>query len=82
MVFALHKWDSKLKKDTEEAELEAAKKADLQHESDKQAKIAQKAAVRAEQKAKQMQTKDGGGKHANFGPSNPIQQPDKNKKLK
>lgn len=82
MVFALHKWDSNMKKDAAQAELEAAKQANLQHESDKQAKNAQKVAVRAERKAQEMRAKEGGGKHANFGPTNPIQQPDKCKKSK
>lgn len=82
MVFALHHWESNLKKDTEKAELEAAKKADLEHESEKRSKIAQKAATRSERKAQEARAKEGGGKHANFGPSNPIQQPDKNKKSK
>lgn len=82
MAFALHKWDSSLKKESENAELKAAKKADLEHEADKQAKIGEKAALRAERKAQEMRAKEGGGKHANFGPSNPIQQPDKNKKSK
>ena len=78
VAFALHKIDTNSRKKNELAEL--AKKADLEHEQDKRLKNAQKAATRAEQKAMEKRAKEGAGKHPNH--SNPIQQPDKNKKSK
>ena len=80
VAFALHKLDTDSRKKNELAELEDAKKADLEHEQDKRLKSAQKAATRAEQKEIEKRAKEGAGKHPKH--SNPIQQPDKNKKSK
>lgn len=78
LAFALHRAGGK---DAEQAELVEAKRVALEHESDKQAKKAQEAATRAEQKAMQMRANDGAGKHPKQS-KHPIQQPDKNKKSK
>jgi len=65
----------------EQAALVEAKKIALEQESEKQAKKAHDAEMRADQKAVHRRTKDGAGKHPKYSIS-PIQQPDKNKKSK
>jgi len=81
VIYGLHSYESKLKKEKEEFEQQLAKKANIQQENEKRDKRAQQVANRAQQKAEQRKLQNVTSKHANFGPSNNIQQPDKAKKI-
>jgi len=77
LVFGLNRWEKRLK---EEKELAAQEDA-VQHEVEKKATRAQKAADRQKRKAEQKKHHNAGGQ-TSFAPKQHIQQPDKNKKLR
>jgi len=77
VVFGLHHWDKRLKKEKQAALEEDA----VQHETVKKASRAQKAAARQQRKAEEKKHQNGMGQ-ASFVPKQHIQQPDKNKKLR
>lgn len=77
VVWGLNVYDKKLKAEKEAA----AAEADVQHETEKKATRATKAANRAQRKAEQKKTQNTNGQ-ASFAPKQHIQQPDKNKKLR
>uniref|UniRef100_A0A7S2V9R9 Uncharacterized protein n=1 Tax=Entomoneis paludosa TaxID=265537 RepID=A0A7S2V9R9_9STRA len=80
LIYGLHSYESKLKKEQEDHEQKLAKQVAVQQETDKRDKKAQEAANRAQQKAQQRKLKNMTSKQANFGLPNNINQPDKAKK--
>lgn len=77
IVYGLHIWEGRLKK----KRAEIAEKDALVHEIEKKAASSEKAALREKNKAEQKKLKQH-AKMATNAPKAPIQQPDRNKKMR
>ena len=77
IVYSLHVWEGRLKN----KRAEIAEKDALEHEIEKKAASGEKAAMREKNKAEQKRQKQQ-AKMASNAPKAPIQQPDRNKKMR
>jgi hypothetical protein len=79
VIYVLHQTEKQLKREKEKDKQEAHAAAAAEHETDKKATRAQKAATRSQRKQEEKKIAQTAGQ-ASFAPRVKVMQPDKNKK--
>ena len=78
VVYGLHVWEGRLKKQKSEIAEKEAKQLETQKKATRNEKAAQREQIKANQKKQQNKA----GTHADFSRKTPIKQPDRNKKMR